>query len=325
MSELNENKMEDSESESLEIARPVYDKAIKVANIFGLLFSLLFNFFGISGVLMQNTIANISKTYESLLTPPDWAFSIWGVIYSYLIVFLIAQFISTKKCNIESSVAKIGSLFLISCIANSLWICMFVIGTPLSIFFSNIPIFTLLALLATISYKCKFFDYTHNISTILCVDMPFSIYLGWLIIASSVSIATTETAYNSTFFQQTDNICIVCSILFLIFTLLLIFKKNIGSFLVFIYTSIALCIKYYNLSLAPLGLLLVIFIFACIIFFIIFINIYVINHETIQTFIKKNQKKYPITVSLIDPVENNEEDNLSEEEDFINPTPCMQI
>ena len=90
------------------------------------------NFFVIDGVGSLKPIGNISNEYNTLLTPPDWAFSIWGLIYSGLLLFNICQFFPQLGLNKE--VANIGPIFIISCLFNIAWIFTFSVGTTSILF-----------------------------------------------------------------------------------------------------------------------------------------------------------------------------------------------
>ena len=67
------------------------------------------------------TIGGVSDNIKSLFTPAGYAFSIWGLIYLFLLGFAIYQGKSLfKKGADDSFVEKIGFWFIISCFALAL-------------------------------------------------------------------------------------------------------------------------------------------------------------------------------------------------------------
>lgn len=219
---------------------------LKIINLVMLMGTLVSNYLTINVSSIPNSlfkpIGNISDEYGTSLTPPGWAFSIWGVIYTGLVLFCICQFI--PQLDLNKQVKDISILFILSCVFNIAWIFTFSIGTPASILISVFIIIGLLGSLLFIQEKVGFFSSGSSIYKILFVDIPFSIYLGWVITASLLNIGTAFKAYN--IFDGSDILfyIIMLIIAFIIYVLLLSFRNNYGSYIVFFYVLIALCIKH---------------------------------------------------------------------------------
>ena len=84
------------------------------------------------GMLVVNALANIlpingittgeaSDSYPNLFAPAGVTFSIWGLIYLLLFIYVIYQFFVKSKKTAEV-INKINIYFIISSIANSIWI-----------------------------------------------------------------------------------------------------------------------------------------------------------------------------------------------------------
>jgi hypothetical protein len=58
--------------------------------LFGLLFMLLFNGMAIALPLNGRTTAELSAVYPNLFVPAGITFSVWGLIYLLLILFVLA-------------------------------------------------------------------------------------------------------------------------------------------------------------------------------------------------------------------------------------------
>lgn len=61
------------------------------------------------------TMPEISAKYPSLFTPAGFTFSIWGVIYVALLLFVIYQALPSQRNN--ETIAGISRLFQINCVA----------------------------------------------------------------------------------------------------------------------------------------------------------------------------------------------------------------
>jgi hypothetical protein len=98
------------------------------------LFLAVLNLLGFLGVLVVNALANalplngittgeLSDLYPNLFVPAGITFSIWGVIYILLALFIVCQMVSVIKQTTQgyTFTERIGIFFFISCIANMGW------------------------------------------------------------------------------------------------------------------------------------------------------------------------------------------------------------
>jgi len=237
-------------------------KIFNTVMFFGTIFT---NFFVINGFGSLKPIGNISNEYNTLLTPPDWTFSIWGLIYSGLLLFNICQFFSQLGLNQE--VTNIGPIFVISCLFNIAWIFTFSVGTKYSILISVFIILGLLISLFFIQDRVKFFDSNSSTYKILFVDIPFSIYLGWVITASIVNISTSIRAFNIDVDYKNIFYIVMLILALFIYVFILTKRNNYGSYVVFIYVLISLIIKHKDNNL------LISYTVTILIFVIIFLGI----------------------------------------------------
>jgi len=134
----------------------------------------------------RNTGA-ISNSYPNLFAPAGYAFSIWGLIYALLAVYVIYQF---KKGKNEL-VSKVNGLFVLTSLFNIWWILVWHNDW---IWLSVIIMLGLLFSLLKISKILK--------STILSksekwfVRLPFSVYLGWITVATIANITVFLVSIN---------------------------------------------------------------------------------------------------------------------------------
>jgi hypothetical protein len=161
----------------------------------------LLNFIGLLGVITVNALAvilpinnittgELSDKYPNLFVPAGITFSIWGVIYILLILFIIYQFVVAFRKNSDERgiFEKIGILFFLSCGFNIAWILVW----HYEIVWLSLIIMILL-LLSLIFIYVRLGTGKPGIKNYekVFVNIPFSIYLGWITIATIANV----TAY----------------------------------------------------------------------------------------------------------------------------------
>ncbi|MFO7890354.1 MAG: hypothetical protein R6V04_08440 [bacterium] len=156
---------------------------LSIMNFVILLAMLVVNYLANALPINNQTTGKISDRFEVLFKPAGYAFSIWGLIYLGLLVFGIFQLL--PKQNNSSVVKKIGLFFILSCFANIIWLFdwhyelyAFSVIVMLMLLFSLIKIYLNLEIgIAKVSLKEKWL-----------VHQPFSLYLGWISVATIVNI-----------------------------------------------------------------------------------------------------------------------------------------
>lgn len=130
----------------------------------------------------QNT-GEISDRFKVYFVPAGYVFAIWGLIYLGWIVFTIFQLLPSQKENLR--LRRLGYLFAVSNIANAAWLfCWHFNRFGLSV----IVMLALLILLITSYLKL---NVNHEHVTRLefwSVDVLFSVYLGWITVATVANI-----------------------------------------------------------------------------------------------------------------------------------------
>lgn len=132
------------------------------------------------------TIGEISNTLFNnvLIIPANYAFVIWGLIYLGLFAFGIYQFLPNQKHDLD--LRKTGYLLVIACVAQSVWVYLF-----LSRLFGLSVIAMLLILLPLIGIYLQLGIGNKRVprDKKWCVHFPISIYLGWISVATIVNVA----------------------------------------------------------------------------------------------------------------------------------------
>lgn len=154
------------------------------------MFNALVNILPLNGV----TTGEVSNAYPNLFTPANYVFSIWGVIYTLLIVFTIFQARSSERN--EDYLKQIGFLYLLGAIINIVWLTIFHYSYPPPndlILLTTVPIFGLFLVLLLIYLRLGVGVNQVSRRVKLAVHLPLSVYLGWLSVAT---IANTASVLN---------------------------------------------------------------------------------------------------------------------------------
>ena len=164
---------------------------MKWLNIIAFILLILVNSLAGSTTLIggQNT-ASISDSNPTLVTPAGYVFSIWGVIYVLLGIFVIYQALPSQKGEYQE---KIGFFFILSSLFNIVWLFLWQYEF---LVFSVILMFMLLSSLIAIYLRLGIGKSKVSLRERIAVHLPFSIYLGWITIASIANVATTLVSDN---------------------------------------------------------------------------------------------------------------------------------
>ena len=163
-------------------------KLLQVLNGIAFVSVVFINYLSNTGAINGKTIGSISDNINSLFTPAGYAFSIWGLIYLFLLGFVIYQGRSlfSKKAD-DEFVEKVGVWFIVSCIANSAWVFSWIYGyTGLSCVFIFLLLFSLLKIVVNNNMQLE----TVKLSKLLFLVLPFTIYSGWVTVASVANVSS---------------------------------------------------------------------------------------------------------------------------------------
>jgi len=137
------------------------------------------------------TSADVSNQYTTFFTPANYAFAIWGVIYLLLLAFSIYQALPSQRQN--PAMRRIGWLYILSCVLNCAWITLFQYD---QILISVIVIVAFLLTLIAIYVRLDMSRAQASTRERLLLHLPFSVYLGWLCVATIANISVLGVAQN---------------------------------------------------------------------------------------------------------------------------------
>ncbi|MDZ7672150.1 MAG: hypothetical protein U5K53_04865 [Halanaerobiales bacterium] len=221
-------------------------KVFKFLNLVSLVLVLFINFLANYLPINGYNTGELSDVYPNLFVPAGITFSIWGLIYLFLTIFIVFQFIPMgKNEEIKNNIIqKIGYLFFFSSIANAGWILAW---HYLYIFLSLLVMISLLLILIKIynNLNIGIKEYNKKIYTIFI--MPFSVYLGWITVATIANVTALLVDINWNGFGFSDIFWTVAVIIVgLIITLYnLLKRKDIAYSLVIVWAYFGIVIKRY--------------------------------------------------------------------------------
>jgi len=213
----------------------------KWLNVIAFIFTVLVNGVAGSTTLLggQNT-AQISDTNPTLITPAGYVFSIWGVIYVFLGLFVIFQALPREAGR--SYQTRIGLLFALSSLLNIVWLFLWqyeFLGLSL------VLMFLLLATLITIYLRLDVGASGVSLQERLAVRLPFSVYRGWITIASIANVAVTLVSANWNGFGIAPEMWVTLILItaLVIALLVLATRRDVAYGLVVIWALVGIAVK----------------------------------------------------------------------------------
>jgi translocator protein len=162
----------------------------RIYPVFALLLVLVVNFLANYLPIAGQTTGAISDGYPSLFTPAGFTFSIWGLIYLFLIGYCIFQ--ALPKNRSKAVFDRINLLFIINCFANAAWIFAWHYELLiLSIFIMGVILITLILIyqrIASVPFK--------SVTELVLIKTPFSLYIGWITVAAIANISIIQSAFD---------------------------------------------------------------------------------------------------------------------------------
>lgn len=134
--------------------------------------------------VFPNTVAQLGEMRAIFFLPAGYVFAIWGLIYLGLGIFTIWQALPAQREH--SVVQKIGPWFMVSSVANIAWLILFLNDL---VGLSTVAMFVLLASLLVIYLRLGIGRTVVATAVRWAVHIPFSIYLGWISVATVANIA----------------------------------------------------------------------------------------------------------------------------------------
>jgi benzodiazapine receptor len=150
--------------------------------------TLVINGMASSGALGGIPTGDVSDMYPIYFVPAGLTFSIWGVIYLFLTLFVIYQALPAQREN--KLIKAITWPFVFSNIANTVWLVLFQTNQPAT-FVLSVPVMLLILGSLIMIYRQLGMGSRVSRATYWLIQVPFSIYLGWITIATIANVSQT--------------------------------------------------------------------------------------------------------------------------------------
>lgn len=159
-------------------------RALSVLNILSFIGTLTVNTLSNTLPINGKNMAELSALYPNEFVPAGYTFSIWLVIYISLTGFCFYQ--AGKDPDRVETRKKMGILFILTNLFNITWLLLWHYEMVLP---SVITMLALLVTLIIIHLRFRIPDRSRKTSHKLWVQVSFSLYLGWVMIATIANIA----------------------------------------------------------------------------------------------------------------------------------------
>ncbi len=191
--------------------------------------------------------------FFSYFTPAGYVFSIWSVIYTLLIIFIIYQ-ARPSQVN-EDYLGKIGYLYLIGGLFNVSWLIAFhfaVDTTVLLLLTEPLMLGILLTLLYTY-FRLGIGVSEVSLSQKLAVHLPVSVYVGWISVATIANTASVLNEYLTipldTQYLWTALVLVVALLLAIV---MLVKRRDIAYSLVVVWAAVGIYVKWTTIEVIPI-------------------------------------------------------------------------
>ncbi len=216
---------------------------LRFGNIVAYIITLIINGLSNTTLIGGRTTAEVSALYPTLITPAGYVFSIWGVIYILLAVFLVYQALPSNKDKPFHK--QISFLFILTCVFNIAWLFLW---QNVYISYSVILIIAFLLSLMAIYLRLNIGKSDVPLKERLAVHLPFSVYLGWLTIATiaNISIALVAANWDGFGISLETWAVLVLAIALILDLIVIATRRDIGYSLVFIWALAGIAVNQTN-------------------------------------------------------------------------------
>ena len=148
---------------------------------------MVFN--GLSSTKMPRSLPSITDEYSLRIAPANYAFAIWGLIYTLLFVFVVYQALPNDWVPSRNNTlifTEIGYQFFINMMVNSVWLVLFQTGKRWGFFLGLIDI--ILILISNVFMMQKSIGSDVTLVEWIAMRAGFSIYSGWVTAATILNV-----------------------------------------------------------------------------------------------------------------------------------------
>ncbi|MFD2572370.1 TspO/MBR family protein [Spirosoma soli] len=175
------------------------DKLRQFLVVFSIVSLIVMNYLSNTGVFGGQTNGDVSNKYHTLITPAGYAFSIWGIIFLGLLAFAIYQALPAYRTH--PRFRAVGWWVVLNAFCNAIWSPLFNnerIGLALLVIL--VMLFTVVIIEQRLLARPHVPVVAPDLDATLpesaatptqtwLARIPFSIYFGWLTVATILNVA----------------------------------------------------------------------------------------------------------------------------------------
>jgi hypothetical protein len=161
------------------------DRRRQLANLGVFVVTVTVNGLAVALPLNGQSTAEISDRLGTLVTPANYVFSIWSLIYTLLLVFSVYQALPAQAANDE--LRRVGYLPALTGVLNTAWIFLW----HYNVFALTVPVMVglLLAIIAIYGRLGIGRRPARSLTEAFAMRLPWSVYMGWITIATIANVA----------------------------------------------------------------------------------------------------------------------------------------
>jgi hypothetical protein len=205
---------------------------------------------GLANALPINGLqtGEISDSFPVYFTPAGYVFAIWGLIYLGLLAYAVYQALPAQRQS--PRLRSIRTLFLVGSLANIAWILLWHYQLfPLTL----VAMLVLLGTLIGIYLRLRIGRSSPPLVERLAVDLPFSIYLGWITVATIANVTALLSYWNWNGFgvSQEAWLVITLAVALVVATLVAFTRRDVAYLLVLAWAFAGIGVKH--MAVAPVA------------------------------------------------------------------------
>ena len=216
------------------------DSLRQTINILSVVLALTVNILASTLPLNGQNTGEISDRFQVYFVPAGYVFAIWGIIYIGWIAFAFYQ---AQPAQRESPrLRKLGYLFALSGVFNAAWLfCWHYNQFGLSV----LVMLALLGLLIASYLKLNVGRTPVGTAEKWSVDIPFSVYLGWITVATVANVTDWLYLVNWNGFGITPQVwaVIMLAVASLLGVLMMISRRDSGYLFVLVWSFAGIAAK----------------------------------------------------------------------------------
>lgn len=218
------------------------DPWLRWINLLAYLLILSINYLANSLPLGGQTTGEVARQYDNLLLPSGYVFSIWGVIYIGLGVFVFWQL---GRGEAQQRLRQAVSWFFpVSALFNAGWLWAWhTSGPALSIKLMLLYFISVFLIYIRLQHRCE-----GSLKCTLIVKLPFSILLAWLSFAliANLTAFLVSIGYTGGAWGEKAWAGLILALSFLLALAFLWRKKDAAAALTFVWAWSGLIVRHYG-------------------------------------------------------------------------------